>query len=308
MVNVIVLLFAFFTIIMMSMWTKNSNSDYNYLGAPSWQSNLLAWHPVLMVCGFFVSQLGAIASWALMKDHYTAKLIHVACQLAGLSTVIAGLWAVWKYKIDMQTYNYTTIHSWIGISTIAIYVFTFLWGSLMAILTRFFPDSILRKAFDLKNAHKNLGILALFMTTMSIVSGVMDQLPQGSCNPNINNYEQDAGKYYAEIPGSCKVAYGMVMFVLIASIISMFGVAFRGDSFGFMKPKVEPSAPEKKDDPPMVTNPQRTSRKSVSAPSASTTNILVSSQKLDDDGCEEEGGPKAQLGPPTSSQNTPNEM
>lgn len=281
--NVIVLVFAFFAVIMMSMWTKKSNSDYNYLDAPSWQDNLFAWHPVLMVCGFFVSQLGAIASWALFKDHFNAKITHVVCQLAGLSTMISGLWAVWEYKVDMQSYNYTTIHSWLGIATVAVYVFTFFWGSLMATLTRFFPDSILRKAFDLKNAHKNLGILALVMTTMSIWTGVMDQLPQGSCNPSLTTYEQDAGQYYAELPGSCKTAYGMAMFVLVASILSMFGIAYRGDSFGFMKPKTaEAVAAEKKLDPPveipMVDNPQRSIRsfsKPVDAPtrSASRKNV-----------------------------------
>ena len=263
--NVIVLICAIFTIMMASMWTKDSNSDYNYLGKPSWNNNLFAWHPILMVCGFFVSQLSAIASWGLLKNHFYAKLLHVFCQLAGLSTMIAGLWAVWKYKIDMKYFNYTTIHSWIGITTIAVYVFTFFWGSFMAILTRFYPDSILRKAFDLKDGHKTLGTLALMMTTMSILTGVMDQLPVGSCFPNLPagvTYEQDAGQYYSQLPGSCKIAYGMAVFVFIATLISFIGIAFRGDSFGFLKGKHEKSLTQPGDD-------SSSSLSSLSAPAVS---------------------------------------
>jgi uncharacterized membrane protein YozB (DUF420 family) len=237
------------------MWTSNSNSDFFYLGIPNWQTNLLAWHPVLMVCGFFISQLGAIASWALLRDHFNAKLMHVFCQLAGMSTMIAGLWAIWKYKIDVQSFNYTTIHSWLGIVTVALYVLAFFWGSLMATLTRFYPDSILRKAFDLKNGHKNIGTIVLVMTVVSILTGVMDYLPQGSCIPDVTSYEQDAGQYYAQIPGSCKVAYGMAICVATAMILALSVIAFRGDSFGFMKPLPQAEALNKKIDPPIEVPP-----------------------------------------------------
>ncbi len=90
---------------------------------------------------------------------------------------------------------------------------------------------------------------SLLTLAVTILTGVMDQLPQGSCNPNITTYQQGAGQKYSEIPGSCKIAYGMATFVLIASIISMFGIAFRGDSFGFMKQKSAEA--ENKADPPM---------------------------------------------------------
>lgn len=223
-------------VIMTAIWTKQpTTADANYLGKPSWQNNLFAWHPVLMVCGFFLSQLNAIASWSFFSEHYTAKLMHVFWQIAGMSSMIAGLWAVWKHKIDTQSFNFTTAHSWLGIAAVALYIFTFLWGSLMASLTRCYPDSILRKAFDLKTGHKNLGILVLVFTTIAILTGIMDQLPQGVCNPNIKSYKSDAAQYYDDVPGSCRLTNGLSIVVAIAAGLAALAIAYRGDSFGFAK-------------------------------------------------------------------------
>jgi hypothetical protein len=218
-------------------WAQNkTNGDMMYLGVPSWTNNLFAWHPVLMTAGFFVAQLFALAAWSFFSvafTHYNAKLMHVFWQVVALSTMIAGLWAVWRYKMDNQLQSFTTTHSWIGIATVALYGYTFAWGSFMAILTRFYPDSILRKAFDLKGAHKNLGLACLFLTAMCVLTGVMDQLPQGLCNATSSVHIADAAASYPHTPDSCRVANGLSMVTLIATVLGFFIVMYRGDSFGF---------------------------------------------------------------------------
>lgn len=49
----------------------------------------------------------------------------------------------------------------------------------MGILTACFPESIFRRAFDLRRIHRALGLSSLGLTTHAIVSGVMDALPTG---------------------------------------------------------------------------------------------------------------------------------
>jgi hypothetical protein len=68
--------------------------DYpNFLNAPSWKSNLFAWHPVLMICGFFFSQIFAITSWGTFpaKYYHLEKFQHTLWQLAACATMVAGL-------------------------------------------------------------------------------------------------------------------------------------------------------------------------------------------------------------------------
>ena len=220
-------------IVLVSHLTKEPTAqDTNLLGKPSWKENLFAWHPVLMVAGFFVSQIGAVASWALLGDHFTAKILHVVCQCAGFATMFAGLWAVWEYKSDVQSYHFATTHAWLGIAAVALFTFTFGFGSLMATLTRFRPESVLRKAFDLKSAHKFLGSWSLTLTTIAVLTGVMDLMPSGTCSPN-RAYNADAAALYTTAATSCRVANGLSVVVFIAAGLAALSIAYRGDSFGF---------------------------------------------------------------------------
>jgi hypothetical protein len=132
----------------------------------------------------------------------------------------------------MQSYHFTSTHSWLGIAAAALYLFTFLFGSLMASLTRFYPDSILRQAFDLKSAHRNLGVCVLTLTTIAVLTGIMDYLPVGSCNPQSSGYEGDSALYYSNTPMSCRLVNGLSIVVMIAAGLGGLAIAYRGDSFG----------------------------------------------------------------------------
>src|SRR6185312_11636236 len=97
---------ALISLILVSFWSRNNTgSQVNYLGKPSWRSNVLAWHPVLMVGGFFCAQILNICnydSWFPVTKSCMEKLNPVI-QVSALSCMIAGLCAIVKYKLEQRT-------------------------------------------------------------------------------------------------------------------------------------------------------------------------------------------------------------
>ena len=49
----------------------------------------------------------------------------------------------------------------------------------MGILTMVSPANRLRDAFDLRRVHRALGLTALGLTVLAVLTGIMDRLPQG---------------------------------------------------------------------------------------------------------------------------------
>jgi hypothetical protein len=88
---------------LVAAWAKISvNGELQYLGMPDWKSNVLTWHIVLIVAGFFFSQVLAILSWTLFPIHTVGKSVHVFWQTAALATLIASIIATVKSKKDLS--------------------------------------------------------------------------------------------------------------------------------------------------------------------------------------------------------------
>ena len=148
---------------LVAAWAQHTSSSANgtFLGVPSWSTNLFAWHPVLMVGGFFAAQVIAISLWSLDSQasaatapsnrgsfgmisapaHYYSestyqqaapspriKLLHVFFQCAALATLIAGLAAIVRSTLKESAPSLTTMHSWYGVAAVAVFGTNFLFG------------------------------------------------------------------------------------------------------------------------------------------------------------------------------------
>jgi cytochrome b-561 len=199
---------------LVSAWVQNNNSssESGYLGEPNWQKNIFAWHPALLVGGFYFGQVLAVSCWSLIADHSIAKILHALCQTAALACMIAGLTAIVKYKLDIYDSSLVTAHSWIGIAAVAVFCCNYCLGLLMAILTRWFPSNVMRVALDLRRIHRAVGMAAFGLTSMAILTGINNQLPYGSCGYDSN---KDG---YGNLPDACKLANGMGIAVILSSL------------------------------------------------------------------------------------------
>ena len=219
------------SVILVSLWAQDKNdfSQSGYLGKPNWYAGgngLFSWHPILMVGGFHFAQVLAISVWSVIPSHYVAKILHFLFHLCALVTCITSLVAVFKVAYESKSPNLTTIHSWLGILTTCSYVLNFLWGMIMALLTKFNPDSTIRKNIDLSMIHICIGLTAFGLTLVTIISGIMDQLVEGSCfytNQSVNNPIRN----YPNLPDACKIANGLGIVVTITTILVFITVLIR---------------------------------------------------------------------------------
>ena len=75
------------------------------------------------------------------------------------------------------------------------------------------------------------GVASLWLMAMAIATGVMDQLPQGSCYyltaDAMSSLYKSPVSHYSKIPDSCKIANGMVVMVIIGGLITIYVVTIR---------------------------------------------------------------------------------
>ncbi|CAK4087669.1 unnamed protein product [Aphanomyces euteiches] len=155
------------------------------------------WHPTLMVFGFiFCSSQGPSASYTSMNlttvvllailvfvskpfEHYSNKLVHVACHSLSILSVAVGTIAIFRYHNEHGFSNLHSVHSWVGLTTLIVFALQYVFG----FVVYFKPGAaiLFRKASMPYHIGFGLGILALI--AMTCVSGILEQLSfNASCD------------------------------------------------------------------------------------------------------------------------------
>lgn len=68
------------------------------------------------------------------------------------------------------------------------------------------------------------------MTTTAIIAGIMNQLPQGACFYDVNSPFQadfDPAENYPYVRGSCQIAHGLGIAVIVAAVFCVLAVTLR---------------------------------------------------------------------------------
>ena len=203
--TVVACILSFISLTLVIVWAQNNDStsgDENYLGVPDWKNNIFSWHPVLMVGGFFVAQIVAPAVWVLFPENLRsyAKLTHIALQSSGVITMSLGLYAVVTSKNMTETPHLVSLHSWIGIIAIALYLLNYIFGALMRQLSTSIWGN------DLIHNHKFLGFTSLGLSVLAILSGICSKIIRGLCDTS--NF-------------SCNISNSIGIIVAIASILTI---------------------------------------------------------------------------------------
>ena len=218
---------------MVANWAQNKNTSlqFGYLGIPSWATNPLAWHVILMVGGFYVVQLLAISAWALIPVRLIAKKIHIGLQTIGLICMFIGLAAIIKHQNKIQSNNLTTMHSWYGVMAISMYSFNYLWGFSMAMLTQFYPNNMIKDMIPLKSYHQIIGLIALCLCFNAIITGINNQLGQGQCSytnpPPIQFTDVNPAQNYSNLPNACKLGNGLGIVIFLSFLFISLSVYIR---------------------------------------------------------------------------------
>ena len=159
-----------------SSTTSTSVTTSTYLGVPDSSSNALAWHVVLMVGGFFFSQILAVLSWRVFPSHFTAKLSHLMWHTLALLMMALGLIYIDHYKDQSHEARLTTMHSWLGIAGVTLFCLSYAFGLVM------WGCKVSGVEMDMRGGHRVVGGSAMVFAAMAIGTGIINLL-----SPNFNS-------------------------------------------------------------------------------------------------------------------------
>jgi cytochrome b-561 len=213
---ILAVILGVFAIATVSAWATDKPVDYQYIGKATWSKNNLTLHIVMMVVGFFVAQLYAVAGWSLIQDRTTAKVSHIVLQSIAALFMIIGMAAVVKHKKDAGAFDLNTMHSWLGVCAVTIFGINYIFGVGMAYYTRVMVGRESEK-IDLRPYHRPIGIIALVLTGIAILTGINEQTGTLTCT--------EGG--VESLANGCKLAFSMGLFVLTSGICAIFAVFYR---------------------------------------------------------------------------------
>jgi hypothetical protein len=183
---------------------------------------MLAWHAVLMVGGFFFSQVLALLSWSVFTSHKVGKVSHVLWQTAALATMIAGLAAVYSYKTSSGEARMTSVHGWLGVAATMLFCLSYACGLLLGGWRVCGP---LARKTNMRVVHRLLGGSAFVVVAVAACTGIMDQLGRSGCAYVPSS--QSAMADYSALPSGCKIANALGVVLMMATVGTMVVVTVR---------------------------------------------------------------------------------
>ncbi|XKL59428.1 hypothetical protein PGB90_000444 [Kerria lacca] len=111
---------GFLSIVFMFYWCISYAGGLGFSAMPLFQ-----WHPLLMSIGLiFLMGNGILVFRILRNTHkYTLKLLHAAINASALVLTLLAALAVLVFHNQLNIPNFYSIHSWIGCTTILIFIF-----------------------------------------------------------------------------------------------------------------------------------------------------------------------------------------
>ncbi|GJM91659.1 hypothetical protein PR202_ga08058 [Eleusine coracana subsp. coracana] len=99
----------------------------HFRGGVSWEKTssprlVYTAHPLFMVIGLVICTGEAVMAYRIVLGPREAKkAVHLLLHLVSLAFAAVGLYAAIKFHHDAGLPNFHSLHSWLGITTIALY-------------------------------------------------------------------------------------------------------------------------------------------------------------------------------------------
>jgi hypothetical protein len=227
---------------------EQTEKDQQWLGQPNYlEHTVFAWHPLLMVCGFWFSQLVSLCTWTFLPDGF---VYHWFFQVAALSTFVAGLCAIVKYKLYYKYHSLVTMHSWLGVVVIILFGSNFLNGWFTTFSGSF--NEKYGRYVDLKYVYKLITLMVFCFTCASIATGIVARHGREGCYyiGDYNRVDRNPARRYHHIPNSCKISFGLGLCAVFATICIVLAVTIDGfDINAYKEPQpAKPSPTIRNDD------------------------------------------------------------
>ncbi|KAK8931212.1 Transmembrane ascorbate ferrireductase 1 [Platanthera zijinensis] len=125
-----------------------------------------------MTLGFILVIGEAIMAYKTVPSRRSLqKSVHMLLHLVALGLGILGIHAAFKFHRESQTPNFSTLHSWLGISTICL--FTLQWA--LGFLYFWFPGGAPPVRAMMVPVHSAAGVAVFLMAICTAETGLMQK-------------------------------------------------------------------------------------------------------------------------------------
>ncbi|XP_036900363.1 cytochrome b reductase 1 [Sturnira hondurensis] len=173
------LLFGVLSVIFTIVWVLH------YRGGLAWDGGSLEfnWHPVLVVTGYVFIQGIAITvyrlPWTWKCSKLLMKSIHAGLNAVAATLAIISVVAAFDFHNTLKIPNMYSLHSWVGLAVVILYMLQLLLGFLVFLLP-FAPLSL--RAF-LMPIHVYSGIFIFGTVIATVLMGLTEKLLFSLNNP-----------------------------------------------------------------------------------------------------------------------------
>lgn len=177
-------------------------------------------HPVLMVSSLILLNGEAMLAYKTVSGTKSfKKLVHLALQFLAFSLSLVGVWAALKFHNDKGIDNFYSLHSWLGLTCLSLFVIQ--WATGFA--TFWYPGGSRSSRAFLLPWHVFLGIYIYALAVATALTGILEKATFLQTNKVISRYSTEA--ILVNSMGILIVALGG--FVILAVITPVNG---KGDS------------------------------------------------------------------------------
>lgn len=190
-------------VVLMLVWTSSYNGGFAWRSDPNLMFN---WHPLLMTVGLIYLFANSIMIYRALRTmrKQKLKLIHAGIHSVVILCIIIGQVAIFLNHSLTNRPNLYTLHSWVGLTAILIFVIQWL-VSLLVFLYPGAPNAI-RAAF--MPWHVLIGLFAFVLAVAAGIAGLLEFAIF------------KIGKNYGSLPGEAVLMNSIgMLFILFALLV-----------------------------------------------------------------------------------------
>lgn len=216
--------FSVVALILVVLWAMFHDTDAGYLGGLGWgYPEMFNWHPVMMVAGMVICSTEAILAFrAFPFDKLVNRRVRYMWHIAGVAFVIIGLIAVFSYSNEKNGANLWSLHSWLGVMTISLFLAQVVLGSYLFFNEAADPD--MREAYIPFFAW--LDIFVYVSACFTAETGIVEKTTALGCSYNITNFahydKSDPAEYYDDLPTGCRISEGLGVVIVVVCLCTVY--------------------------------------------------------------------------------------
>jgi hypothetical protein len=215
-------------------------ASYGFLGRPDWTTNPFAYHPVLMVAGFYLSLIFALLVKTVFPQT-VSRVPQIIFNTVAVICLLVGLGAITKYRYVSYTPRLTSLHSWLGIaSCVCLTGYVFVACLPVSRATQTLLNNARRGSYGYQDAlnsqvvdHRmrvvrlTLEVVLIFVVTLTILTGI--SIKMGQCYYINTDYGSDPNPalHYDALPTACKLSFGVGILTVIISLLASVVVIYK---------------------------------------------------------------------------------